>query len=78
MFNIGTPELLIILVLAFVVFGPKHLPRLGRAAGKLIGEWRKLTGDLERTIRDETDAAPAAKAPARRSRSHAVRKTRRP
>ncbi len=55
MFNIGTPELLLLLLLAFVVFGPKHLPTLARKAGKLVGEWRKLTRDLEKTIRDESE-----------------------
>ena len=53
MFSIGTPELLVLLVIAFIVFGPKQLPRVARAVGRLVGEWRKLTGDVRKTIEDE-------------------------
>ncbi|EGL82674.1 Sec-independent protein translocase protein tatA/E-like protein [Caldalkalibacillus thermarum TA2.A1] len=40
--NIGFSELLVILVIALIVFGPHKLPELGRAAGKTIREF-KLT-----------------------------------
>jgi sec-independent protein translocase protein TatB len=60
MFNIGTPELLLILLLAFIVFGPKQLPRLAKGLGKLIGQWRKLTGDFEKTMEDAAGTAEIA------------------
>jgi sec-independent protein translocase protein TatB len=63
MFNIGTPELILLLLIAFVVFGPKHLPKLARTVGRLIGDWRKLTGDLEKTIRDEVETKDEKAAP---------------
>ncbi|MDQ0339621.1 sec-independent protein translocase protein TatA [Caldalkalibacillus uzonensis] len=46
--NIGFPELLIILVIALIVFGPHKLPELGRAAGKTIREFKTtVNGMLE-------------------------------
>jgi sec-independent protein translocase protein TatA len=44
--NIGLPEILIVLVIALVVFGPKKLPELGRSLGKGINEFKDgMTGD---------------------------------
>jgi sec-independent protein translocase protein TatA len=50
--NIGLPEILIVLVIALVVFGPKRLPELGRSLGKGISEFKNsVSGDHE----DEED-----------------------
>jgi TatA/E family protein of Tat protein translocase len=38
--NIGLPEVLIVLVIALIVFGPKRLPELGRSLGKGINEFK--------------------------------------
>jgi sec-independent protein translocase protein TatA len=38
--NIGLPEILIVLIIALIVFGPKRLPELGRSLGKGINEFR--------------------------------------
>lgn len=43
MFNLGMPELLLILVIALVVFGPGKLPDIGKAMGKSIQEFRRAT-----------------------------------
>ncbi|SDF20048.1 Sec-independent protein translocase subunit TatA/TatB [Sporolituus thermophilus] len=43
MFNLGIPELILILVIALVVFGPGKLPEVGRALGKGIQEFRRAT-----------------------------------
>lgn len=44
--NIGPMEILIVLVIALVVFGPKRLPELGKSVGKGIREFRgSVTGD---------------------------------
>ena len=44
--NIGIPGLIIILVLALIIFGPKKLPKLGRAVGQTLKEFKKSTKDL--------------------------------
>jgi sec-independent protein translocase protein TatA len=41
--NIGIPGLILILVLALIIFGPKKLPELGRAVGQTLGEFKKST-----------------------------------
>jgi sec-independent protein translocase protein TatB len=51
--NLGIPELVIILVIALIVFGPRKLPELGRSLGKSIGEFRKASNDLKQTLDDE-------------------------
>ncbi len=39
--SIGTPELLVILVIALIVFGPRRLPELGSTIGKAIRDFRR-------------------------------------
>jgi TatA/E family protein of Tat protein translocase len=53
MFNLGVPELLLILAVALIVFGPRKLPEIGRTLGKALGEFRKATDDLKHTIERE-------------------------
>ena len=53
MFNMGVPELLIILAVALIVFGPRKLPEIGKTLGKALGEFRKATDDLKNTIERE-------------------------
>lgn len=53
MFNMGVPELLIILAVALIVFGPRKLPEIGRTLGKALGEFKKATDDLKNTIERE-------------------------
>ena len=38
--NIGLPEILVVLVIALIIFGPKRLPELGRSLGRGIREFR--------------------------------------
>lgn len=59
-FNIGAPELLIILILALLILGPGKLPEVGSAIGRTIREFRKASTDVEETLRvDTTGATPA-------------------
>ncbi len=51
--SIGGTELLIILVIALVAFGPKRLPELGRTIGKGLREFRRASNDLKRSLEDE-------------------------
>ena len=50
---LGFTEILIILVLALLLFGPRRLPELGRAIGKGLAEFRRASNDLRSTIEDE-------------------------
>ena len=51
--NLGMPELIMIMVLALLLFGPKKLPEIGRTVGKALGEFKRASNDLKRTIEDE-------------------------
>ena len=44
--NIGVPGLILILVLALIIFGPKKLPEIGRAVGQTLSEFKKSTREL--------------------------------
>lgn len=50
MFGIGTPEILIIVVVALLIFGPSKLPELGKTLGKGIREFKKASTDLKDQI----------------------------
>ena len=43
MFGLGMPELILILVIALVIFGPSKLPEMGASVGKAIREFRSAT-----------------------------------
>jgi sec-independent protein translocase protein TatB len=47
---LSIPHLIIIFVVALVVFGPEKLPELARNLGKVLGEFRRATGDLRNTF----------------------------
>jgi sec-independent protein translocase protein TatB len=49
---LSIPHLIIIFVVALVVFGPEKLPELARTLGKVMGEFRRATGELRGTFED--------------------------
>jgi TatA/E family protein of Tat protein translocase len=50
---IGMPELIIILTLALIIFGPRKLPELGRSLGKSLGEFKRASNELRNTLDEE-------------------------
>ncbi len=50
MLGIGMQEIIIILVVALIVIGPRKLPDLARALGRAIGEFRKAADDLKENL----------------------------
>ncbi len=63
-FNIGLPEILIVLAIALIVLGPKRLPEVGASLGKSIREFRKAATEVQEATSLEPPAAPAQQAPA--------------
>ena len=66
---IGVPELIILLVVALIVFGPRKLPDLGRSLGKSLAEFKRASNELRSTLdeeirAEERKAPPAAPVPA--------------
>jgi len=57
MFNIGFPELILILVVALLVVGPSKLPELARSMGKAFGQFRRMADDVRDSIDYEIDTA---------------------
>lgn len=60
MFGIGIPELLLILAIALVCFGPKKLPEIGQAFGRGLREFKDAVND----VKVEPAKAPAVEAKA--------------
>ena len=51
--SLGVPEILLIMFVVLIVFGPRKLPEVGRMLGKALGEFRRATDDLKNTIERE-------------------------
>ena len=51
--NIGVPGLILIILLALIIFGPKKLPELGRAVGQTLREFKKSTKELTSDVVEE-------------------------
>ena len=67
MFGLGVPEIIFILLLALLIFGPKKLPEIGRTLGKGMSEFRKASNELTRSLNaelalDETPVPPQVRA----------------
>ena len=53
MFGLGAGEILIILVIAFLLFGPKQLPEVVRQVGKAVKGFKDTADDLRKTVEPE-------------------------
>ena len=63
---IGLAELIILLVVVLIVFGPGKLPDIGNAIGRGVREFRKASNDLEESIRGDTKKPSRLRHPRRR------------
>ena len=51
MFNVGSQELLVVLLLVFLLFGPRHIPGVAHALGKGLGDLRRAMEGVEASVR---------------------------
>jgi TatA/E family protein of Tat protein translocase len=51
--SIGIPELIVILTIALIVFGPRKLPELGRSLGRSLNEFKRASNELRNTLDEE-------------------------
>ena len=65
---LGFTEILFILLLALLLFGPRRLPELGKAIGRGLAEFRRTSNELRATVEDEVrnlenaaDSAPSVR-----------------
>jgi sec-independent protein translocase protein TatA len=52
---LGVQEIVLIFIIALVLFGPKKLPELGKSIGKALGELKRASNDIKRSIEKEID-----------------------
>ena len=51
--SLGMPEILLILVIALIIFGPRKLPELGKTLGQSLAQFRRASEDFKRQWEDE-------------------------
>ena len=74
--NVGPMEIMLVLIVALIVFGPKKLPELGKSLGKGINEFKgSISGDAS-TRRASPPPSSRARAPGRRRRRARRRRAR--
>jgi TatA/E family protein of Tat protein translocase len=54
--NIGLPEMMLIMAIALLVFGPKKLPEIGRSIGKAMREFKKSTEEIKEKFEEQIRA----------------------
>jgi sec-independent protein translocase protein TatA len=63
MFGIGMQELLIILVIALIVVGPRKLPELAKSLGRGFAEFKRTADDFQSTMMADVSSDTSARAP---------------
>ncbi len=53
--SLGMPEILMILVIALIVFGPRKLPQVGKSIGQSLAQFRRASEDFKRQWEDEVE-----------------------
>jgi sec-independent protein translocase protein TatA len=62
MFGMGYQELLVVLVIVLLLFGPKNLPKLANSIGRAVRDFKSGLGGIDREIQDELNKADAPEA----------------
>jgi TatA/E family protein of Tat protein translocase len=52
---IGIQEMILILIIALIVFGPKRLPELGKSIGKTLAEFKRASNEIRQNIEKELE-----------------------
>ncbi|WP_350454302.1 twin-arginine translocase TatA/TatE family subunit [Slackia heliotrinireducens] len=72
-FGLGVPELLIILAVALLIFGPKNLPKLGNALGRTVKNLREgISGGAEKEVAEDEVEAEVEEKPVRKKKKAAA------
>ena len=53
--NLGWTEILVILVIALIIFGPRKLPELGKSLGQSLAQFRRASDDFKQTWEQEVE-----------------------
>ena len=61
-FNIGAPELILVLVVVLILFGPGKLPEVGQALGRTVREFRHASNELDLSSQPKAATATPATA----------------
>ena len=66
MFGLGPTELIVILIIALVIFGPSRLPKVGQSVGQALKAFRDSTDKVQEEVQksiDQADAKPESSTP---------------
>src|SRR5215467_12422649 len=53
--SLGWPEIMLILIVALIIFGPRKLPELGKTLGQSLAQFRKASEDFKRQWEEEVE-----------------------
>lgn len=58
--SIGFGELTIVFLLIFLLFGPKQIPKIVKGIKHMLGEWTKIKGDIEESVKEVDEVVSEA------------------